>query len=52
MGAIANYPLGSLIYFLVFIIGTVLANEAQASDRKKNNFIHSVYISFVFRSKD
>lgn len=35
MGAIANYPLGSLIYFLVFIIGTVLANEAQASDRKK-----------------
>lgn len=52
MGAIANYPLGSLIYFLVFVIGTVLAKEAQASDRKKIYSIHSVYISFVFRSKD
>lgn len=48
MGAIANYPLGSLIYFLLFVVGTILANEAQASDRKQIIIFIACLLALIF----
>lgn len=48
MGAITEYPLGSFLYLIVFIVGVAIIHEAQVRRKKSLLYLLIVLLALVF----